>query len=225
MKCEQLDLKHTGFRGLIGSLRDDFTDMIKKEVTLLKTEVSEKFGAVGKKSGMVAAGGAIALIGALFVLIGLCFLISMGLQKAGLPPQMANWIAFLGFGLIVAVVGFVLMKSSLAALKKTSLAPRETMATLKEMRHPEAMNVVPASAKTDGLSKTQAAKIAVERQIEEVQAEAEALRERLKPKNLMRSGKDCIRRHPVESAAIAGATIGLGLLMRRRHHRRIQIAL
>lgn len=225
MKCEQMDLKHTGFRGLIGSLRDDFTDMVKKEVTLLKTELSEKFGAVGKRSGMVAAGGTIALIGALFILIGLCFLISMGLQKAGLSPQMSNWIAFLGFGLVVAVVGFVLMKSSLAALKKTSLAPRETMATLKEMRNPEAMNVAPASAKTDGLSKTQAAKIAAERQIEEVQAEAEALRDRLKPGNLMRSGKDCIRRHPVESAAIAGATIGLGILMRRRHHRRIQIAL
>ena len=87
---------------MIGSLRDDFTDMIKKEVTLLKTELSEKFGAVGKKSGMVAAGGMIALIGAMFILIGLCFLISMGLQKAGLAPQMANWIAFLGFGLIVA---------------------------------------------------------------------------------------------------------------------------
>ena len=221
----EMDLKHTGFLGLIGSLRDDLKEMVRREVNLLKTEISEKTSHMGKQGGMIAAGGGVALIGGIFVLIGICFLIALGLQAAGLSVMMSLWIAFLGFGLIAGLGGFFLMKSAMEELKKTSMKPAETLATLKEIRHPDQLNVMPDAAKGDGLGKTQLAKIQAERKIEEVQAEAEALRERLKPKNLAKSCKTAAMANPFRSTAIAAATVGLGMLMRRRRQRRIQIAL
>src|SRR5687768_3926817 len=123
---------------LLGNLRQDLTEMIKSELALLKTEISASLSNMGKDGAMIAAGGFVAYTGAVLALVGLAALIAWGLNAAGLSVLMSLWIAFLGFGLIVAAGGYLLLKSGLSKLKEVQVAPKQTVSTVKEFVKGEA---------------------------------------------------------------------------------------
>ena len=108
---------------LFSELAQETTALVRHEVNLAKIEMSEKASRAGKHVGFVAAGGAVAYAGLLAIIAAIIFLLGL---------VMPLWLSALLVGLVVAVVGYFLVRKGLDALKREDLAPRETIQTLKE---------------------------------------------------------------------------------------------
>ena len=110
---------------LFAELAQETTTLVRHEVSLAKAEMGEKASRAGKHVGFLAAGGAVAYAGLLAVLAAAIILLN---------AVMPLWVAALVVGLVVAVVGYLLVRRGLDALKREDFAPRQTMETLKEDR-------------------------------------------------------------------------------------------
>ena len=108
---------------LFSELSQETTTLIRQEVNLAKTEMSQKASRVGKDVGFLAAGGAVAYAGLLAIIAGVIALLALVIPL---------WLSALLVGLVVAGVGYFLVRRGLDALKQEDLAPRETIETLKE---------------------------------------------------------------------------------------------
>src|SRR5918998_705891 len=108
---------------LFSELAQETSTLVRQEVTLAKTEVSDKASRAGKHVGVLAAGGALAYAGLLAILAAVIVLLNM---------VMPLWVAALLVGLVAVVVGYLLVRRGLDALKQEDFAPRETIETLKE---------------------------------------------------------------------------------------------
>ena len=108
---------------LFAELAQDTSTLVRKEVQLAKTEMSQKASRVGKDVGFLAAGGAVAYAGLLALLAGVIVLLGQVIPM---------WLAAIVVGLVVAGVGYFLVRRGLEALKREDLAPRQTIETLKE---------------------------------------------------------------------------------------------
>ena len=108
---------------LFSELAQETSTLVRQEVNLAKTEMSQKASTAGKHVGVLAAGGALAYAGLLAVLAGIIALLN---------NVMPLWASTLLVGVVVAIVGYFLVRRALDALKREDFAPRETMETLKE---------------------------------------------------------------------------------------------
>jgi hypothetical protein len=108
---------------LFAELAQETSTLVRQEVTLAKTEMSQKASRAGRHVGVMAAGGAVAYAGLLAILAALIVLLN---------NVMPLWLSALLVGIVVAVVGYLLVRRALDALKREDFAPRETMETLKE---------------------------------------------------------------------------------------------
>jgi uncharacterized membrane protein YqjE len=109
---------------LFGDLTREITTLVRQEIQLARTEMTQKLSHVGKDVGMIAVGGAVAYLG----LMAIMATIVIALAAAGL----AWWASTLLVGVVIVLVGGGMAWAGLNALKQTDLAPRETMATLEE---------------------------------------------------------------------------------------------
>jgi len=109
---------------LFSDLSRQTTTLVRQEIALAKTELSDKVADVGKNVGMLVAGGMVAYAGLLYLGAALI----LGLIALGLP----SWLSALLVGIIVIVGGYFLIQRGRAALKQADLVPRATIATLKE---------------------------------------------------------------------------------------------
>jgi hypothetical protein len=108
---------------LFSELAQETSTLVRQEVNLAKTEMSDKASRAGKHVGMLAVGGALAYAGLLAVLAGIIALLN---------NVMPLWASALLVGVVVAVVGYLLVRRGLEALKREDFTPRETIETLKE---------------------------------------------------------------------------------------------
>ena len=108
---------------LFGDLSREMTTLVRQEVRLASSELSQKAARVGREVGFVALGGAVTYAGFLAIVAALIL---------GLAMVIPGWLAALIVGLVVAAVGYVLVQRGLAALKRADLAPQQTIETLKE---------------------------------------------------------------------------------------------
>jgi len=109
---------------LFADLARESSTLLRQEVQLAKTELSQNASRVGKDAASIAVGGLIAYAGLLAILAA----VIIGLAAAGLPW----WVAALLVGVIVAGIGYGLIQRGLTALKREDLAPRRTIGTLQE---------------------------------------------------------------------------------------------
>ncbi len=109
---------------LFGDLAQNTGTLVRQEVELAKTEMTQKATRVGKDIGFLLAGGAVAYAGFLAILAA----IAIGLGQLGVPW----WIAALLVGLVVAGVGGFLVMRGLSALRQETAVPQQTIETLKE---------------------------------------------------------------------------------------------
>ena len=109
---------------LFSELARETSTLVRQEVNLAKTEMTQKAGRVGKDVGFLAIGGAIAYAGLLAILAA----IIIALADLGLPW----WLSALLVGLVVAAIGYFLIQRGRNALKQEDLAPTQTIETLKE---------------------------------------------------------------------------------------------
>lgn len=117
---------------LIGRLRDDSTALIRDEVALAKTEISEKLSMAGKNGGIVAAGALVGYSALVILLIAIGSLITAGLVEAGFSLAMGNFLGLAIVAIVVGIISAVLIKSALERLKASNLVPERTVQSLKE---------------------------------------------------------------------------------------------
>jgi uncharacterized membrane protein YqjE len=108
---------------LFSELSRQTSTLIRQEVALAKVEMKQKGTEVGKDVGMMAAGGALAYAG-LLALIATVIII--------LAEFIPWWLSALIVSLVVLGVGGLLLQRGMSALKQTSMAPEQTIETLKE---------------------------------------------------------------------------------------------
>ena len=116
---------------ILRDLRDETSQLLRQEVDLAKTEMSEKMSRLGTNVGSVATGGAVLFAGALVLLaaltLGLIALFSQFMDR-----DVAMWLAPLLVGGVLAFVGYGMVKKALQALKQEGIAPQRTTQSLKE---------------------------------------------------------------------------------------------
>ncbi|HEX6862114.1 MAG TPA: phage holin family protein [Thermoanaerobaculia bacterium] len=116
---------------ILRDLREETTQLLRQEVDLAKTEISEKMSRLGTNLGSVATGGAVLFAGALVLLaaltLGLIALFSQFMDR-----DVAMWLAPLLVGGVLAFIGYGMVKKALQALKQEGIAPQRTTQSLKE---------------------------------------------------------------------------------------------
>ena len=109
---------------LFSDLSQQTAELIRQEIRLAKTELSDKVADVGKNAMLIGAGVAFALA----AVVSLALAVTLILIALGVVPWLAAVIATVAMG----VTAFVLAQSGISALKNQSIAPVETMHSLKE---------------------------------------------------------------------------------------------
>ena len=109
---------------LFSDLTREISTLVRQEIALARTEVGQTASRVGKDIGFVAVGGLVVYAGLLVLLAAVVII----LGTIGVPW----WLSALIVGVIVAGIGYFMLKRGLDALKKENLAPQQTIDTLKE---------------------------------------------------------------------------------------------
>jgi cell division protein FtsW (lipid II flippase) len=108
---------------LFSELANETALLIRQEIALAKVELIQKASRVGLNVGFLVLGGAIGYAALLALLAAVIIL---------LANVMPWWAAALIVAVAVGIVAAVLISKALTALKKTDIAPRQTVETLKE---------------------------------------------------------------------------------------------
>jgi hypothetical protein len=123
MAQQQVVKEERSLGDLFSELASETGTLVRQEVALAQVEITKKATSVGKNVGFLVVGGAVAYAAVLALMAALII---------GLSYFIPAWAAALIVGVAVGIAAFVMISSALAALKKTDLAPRETVETLKE---------------------------------------------------------------------------------------------
>jgi uncharacterized membrane protein YqjE len=112
----------------LGELFSDFTrelsTLVRQEVQLAKTELTQNVSKLVKNVVFLVVGGVVAWL-AMHALLAAAI---MGLMSTG----MSGWLAALIVAGVLLLIGGVLAMMGISAMKKASIAPKETIQTLKE---------------------------------------------------------------------------------------------
>jgi uncharacterized membrane protein len=110
---------------LFGQLSQDMTLLVRQEIQLARTEMSDKLSRFTTNLISVAAGGFVAYLGGL-ALVAAIILALRDLANISLA------VSALIVGAILGIVGYVMLQRGLKELKRVDLAPRRTVETLKD---------------------------------------------------------------------------------------------
>ena len=116
---------------LLRELTQELSTLLRQEVTLAKTEMSEKAARTGANLGALAVGGAVVFAGALALLFALINALTALLVRV-VSPGVAVWLAPLLVGVVLALVGMAMAKKALAALRAEGITPQRTTQSLQE---------------------------------------------------------------------------------------------
>ena len=125
------DSRSESIADLIKDLRDEALLLVRQEVALAKTEMSEKLVRILRNTAYAIAGALVAFLGLVFILQAVTALTGIGLRAAGMSEEQCLWLAPLIVGVVVAVIGATLVTKGIATLKNESLVPEKTIDSLK----------------------------------------------------------------------------------------------
>ena len=109
---------------MFADLTRDARMLIQQEIHLAKTELSHNASRLVPSLTIIVAGGLIAFGGLLAIVAA----VVLGLIAIGLVA----WLAALLGGLVIAGIGYALVRAGLASFRAQDLKPRQTIETLKE---------------------------------------------------------------------------------------------
>ena len=109
---------------MFADLTRETRTLIQQEIQLAKTELGQNMSRLTGSVTMIVAGGLIAYGGLLAIVAA----VVLALIAIGLAPWAA---ASLG-GIVIAGIGYALVRAGLAAFRPSDLTPRQTIETLKE---------------------------------------------------------------------------------------------
>jgi drug/metabolite transporter (DMT)-like permease len=122
MAADKFDDRSLG--DLLSELSRETSTLVRKEIELATTETSAKLKVAAGHAGIVGAGGALVHAGLLVLLAALV----IGLAQLGITP----WLSALIVGLLTMGAGYVLVNTGLGNLRRTRVAPTQTIETMKE---------------------------------------------------------------------------------------------
>jgi len=108
---------------LLGELATETSTLVRQEINLATSELTQNARNAGKRSVGIVAGASIGFVG-LMTLVGGCVLL--------LARALPLWAASFVVALILAAVAYGLVTYGIKALKRTNLRPHQTIASLKE---------------------------------------------------------------------------------------------
>ena len=109
---------------LIKRVGNDAGTLVKQEIALAKLELRESFKSLAKDAGKLGAAAGLAFLGALAVL---------AFAIIGLGDLLNNyWLSSLVIGLVLLVAAWLTARAARHHMKQNSLAPEETVETLRE---------------------------------------------------------------------------------------------
>jgi hypothetical protein len=123
MAQQQMVREEKSLGDLFSELATETSTLVRQEVALAQTELTQKATRVGKNVGYLAVGGFVAYAAMLAVLAGVIMLIGMVIPV---------WLSAIIVGLVVGGIGYFMVSSALAELRKTDPVPRDTVETIKE---------------------------------------------------------------------------------------------
>ena len=109
---------------LFSDLSQQTAELIRQEMRLAKAELSERAADVGRHAMMIGAGVAFGLS----AVVAMAAAVTLLLIELGLVP----WLAAVLTAVAMALVAYLCAQSGISALKKKTIAPVETMNSLKE---------------------------------------------------------------------------------------------
>ena len=110
---------------LFGQLSQDMTLLVRQEVQLARTEMTEKISKLTTNLISVGAGGFVAYLG------GLALMAALILAIRDLANISLAWSALIVGG-ILAIIGYVMLQRGLKELKQVELAPRRSVENIKD---------------------------------------------------------------------------------------------
>lgn len=117
---------------LIGELRDETLTLVRQEIALAKTEMSEKASVYGRNTGYLAAGALVAYAGAIFILLALSLVLTSIMVQQGVALTTALWAGTGIIGILVGAIGLILVMKAKRTLMNEPLTPNKTVESLKE---------------------------------------------------------------------------------------------
>jgi len=110
---------------LFGQLSQDMTLLVRQEIQLARSEISEKLARLTTNLISVAAGGFVAYVGGL-ALVAALILALHDLANISLA------VSALIVGAVLAIAGYLMLKRGMSELKRVDIAPRRTVENIKE---------------------------------------------------------------------------------------------
>jgi hypothetical protein len=117
---------------LLKKLRDDTTTLVRDEISLAKTEISEKIASTSRNVGYLAVGALVAYAAVILFLQGIGLLLRDLFISGGMNQASASLLGFLIVGGVIGIIGALLIVKALNTLKNEPVAPTKTAETLRE---------------------------------------------------------------------------------------------
>jgi hypothetical protein len=136
---QRTEAPHPGAEGdgqtlaqLIRELRDESVALLRDEVALAKTELSEKAARVARNGAYMATGAAVAYAGLVVLLLAAAAALYTGFFVAGISPIIAGWLSPLIVGGLAALAGYLLLQKGTKTLADESVVPERTVESIHE---------------------------------------------------------------------------------------------
>jgi len=110
---------------LFSDLTRDVGTLVRQEVQLATTELSDTVATAGKDIGLLAGGGFVVYAG---------FLVLLAAITVGIANFIPLWISALIVAVITMIIGYVLVQKGRDGLKHLDIKPRKTMQTISEIK-------------------------------------------------------------------------------------------
>jgi hypothetical protein len=107
--------------------------LVRQEIQLAKLEMTEKLARTGRSIGIAVGGGLVAYAGFLAIVQAAVNGLGTGIWAMDSSwLWLAVWLSPLVIGLIVAGIGYAMLRGALSSLKKQNIVPEKTLETMRE---------------------------------------------------------------------------------------------
>jgi hypothetical protein len=116
---------------LLRELADQVATLAREEVALVKREMSDKAKTLARNAVSIAGGGLVIHLGAMLLLAAVTAGVYVVLNTFA-PWWVCVWLAPLIVGVVVAVVGYAMIRKGISTLKREKFMPQQTVDSLRE---------------------------------------------------------------------------------------------
>lgn len=116
---------------LLRELSGEGRTLVRQEVELAKTEMSEKLGVYARNAASMAVGGALLLVAGIALATAVIYGLIV-LFDSFMAFEIAVWLGPLVFAAVVGAIGWSMIKKGRETLARESVVPQRTIATLRE---------------------------------------------------------------------------------------------